>query len=254
MDMVPLNRINDLIYDFAIGNRAADTDKNDDVSYECNNIRQLNDLPNDNGYESADAGSSVSRGSMPVDTTACPDETAYQTDLGLLNARRDECEEIIEKLFMPMVHGSLKPGTCRLNARKAYLSVARKNSKTHSVTYHMHVRPIVRGKEKSKVEFGSNIDVGLVDGYAFPDQLSWDACKEGNHLMVSVELFRKGHGCYPAEIMVDRIYYNRENSGRLKELGIKLRGKPLARPSEKNRVEYDTGDRNPIGGKSGKGR
>jgi hypothetical protein len=40
-----------------------------------------------------------------------------------------------------------------------------------------------------------------------------------------------------------------ENWGRLKGLGIKLLGNPLGRPSEKNRVEYDPGDRNPIEGK-----
>ena len=46
---------------------------------------------------------------------------------------------------------------------------------------------------------------------------------------------------YPAEIMVDKIYCNRENRGRLKDLGIKHLGKLLGRPSEKNRVEYDPG-------------
>ena len=117
-----------------------------------------------------------------------------------------------------------------------------------------HVRPIVRGTEKSKVEFGSKINVSLVDGYAFLDHLSWDAYNEGNHLMESVELYRKRHGCYPAEIMVDKIYCNRENRGRLKELGIKLLGKTLVRPSEKNRVKYDPGDRNPIERKFGQAK
>ncbi len=112
-----------------------------------------------------------------------------------------------------------------------------------------HVSPIVRGKEKSKVEFGSKIKVSLVDGYAFLDHLSWDAYNEGNHLMESVELYRKRHGCYPAEIMVDKIYCNRENRGCLKEVGIKLLGKPLDRSSETNRLEYKLGDRIPINGK-----
>ncbi|NDC79044.1 MAG: DDE transposase, partial [Chitinophagia bacterium] len=49
--------------------------------------------------------------------------------------------------------------------------------------------------------------------------------------------------------MGDRIYCNREHRRKLKELGIRLLGKPLGRPSEKNRVQYDPGDRNPIEGK-----
>jgi hypothetical protein len=40
----------------------------------------------------------------------------------------------------------------------------------------------------------------------------------------------------------------------LKELGIRLLGKPLGRPSEKNRVAYDPGDRNPIEGKFGQAK
>ena len=40
----------------------------------------------------------------------------------------------------------------------------------------------------------------------------------------------------------------------LKELCIKLLGKQLGRPSEKNRVEYNPGDRNPIEGKFGQAK
>jgi IS5 family transposase len=41
------------------------------------------------------------------------------------------------------------------------------------VSIHLpHVRPIVRGKEKAKAEFGSKINVSLVEGYSFLDHLS----------------------------------------------------------------------------------
>jgi hypothetical protein len=52
------------------------------------------------------------------------------------------------------------------------------SNRTHSVPnrvvsiHQSHVRPIVRGKEKAKVEFGSKINVSLVNGYKFVDQLS----------------------------------------------------------------------------------
>ena len=93
-----------------------------------------------------------------------------------------------------------------------------------------HVRPIVRGKEKAKVEFGSKINVSLVDGYSFLDHLSWDAFNEGSYLMDSVEKYRKRHGFYPSEVLVDSIYCTRENHRKLKELGIKLTGRQLGRP------------------------
>ena len=92
----------------------------------------------------------------------------------------------------------------------------RKN-KTHTVAerivsiHQPHVRPIVRGKKKAKVEFGSKINVSLVDGYAFLDHLSWDAYNEGGYLMQSLTKYKERHGYYPAEVMGDRIYCNHEN-------------------------------------------
>ncbi len=83
------------------------------------------------------------------------------------------------------------------------------SNRTHSVPnrivsiFQSHVRPIVRGKEKAKVEFGSKINVSLVNGYGFVDHFSWDAFNEGGYLMTSVELYKKRHGFYPAEVMVD---------------------------------------------------
>ncbi len=56
--------------------------------------------------------------------------------------------------------------------------------------HHPHVRPIVRGKEKAKLEFGSKINVSLVDGYIILDHLSWDEFNEGAYLMDSVEKYR----------------------------------------------------------------
>ncbi len=117
-----------------------------------------------------------------------------------------------------------------------------------------HVKPIVWGKEMAKVEFGSKINVSLVDGYAFLDHLSWEPYSEGGYLIQSVELYKQRHGYYPAEVMGDRIYCNRENRRNLKEFGIRLVGKQLGRPSGKNKVDYDPDDRNPIEGKFGQGK
>jgi hypothetical protein len=46
-------------------------------------------------------------------------------------------------------------------------------------------------RKKSKVGFGSNINVSLVNGYGFVDHLSWDALNEGGYLMKSGEQYKK---------------------------------------------------------------
>ena len=117
-----------------------------------------------------------------------------------------------------------------------------------------HVRPIVRGKEKAKVEFGSKLNLSLVDGYSFIDHLSWDAYNEGTLLIESVNLYSERHGYLPKEILADRIYCNRENRSSLKTLGIRLIAKPLGRPPAVKLEHLRPGERNPIEGKFGQAK
>jgi len=135
-----------------------------------------------------------------------------------------------------------------------------RQKKVHSIEnrivniHQPHVRPIVRGKAKAKVEFGSKIQVSLDKGYAFLDHLSWDAFNEGILLMDSVEQYKKRNGFWPEEVLADKIYCNRENRRRLKELGIRLIAKPLGRPSAVNTERLRPGERNPIEGKFGQAK
>ena len=118
-----------------------------------------------------------------------------------------------------------------------------------------HVRPIVRGKEGKKVEFGSKLQVCLVDGFTHLDVLSWNNFNEGTSLMTSVGLYKKKYGFYPAEVLADQIYCTRENRGWLKEKNIKLMAKPLGRPSkEALQNPVSPGERNPIEGKFGQAK
>jgi transposase, IS5 family len=118
-----------------------------------------------------------------------------------------------------------------------------------------HVRPIVRGKTNAKVEFGAKINVTLANGFAFLDEISWDAFNEGTRLLKYVEQYKTRFGFYPREVLADRIYCNRENRKRLKELKIKLLAKPLGRPAAGALKEYvRPGERNPIEGKFGQGK
>ena len=117
-----------------------------------------------------------------------------------------------------------------------------------------HVRPIVRGKTNANVEFGAKIQVSLMNGYAFLDDLAWEAFNEGARLMASVEKYKVRFGYYPEEVLVDKIYCNRFNRAALKELGIKLRAKPLGRPKAVDVEHVRPGERNPIEGKFGQAK
>lgn len=118
-----------------------------------------------------------------------------------------------------------------------------------------HVRPIVRGKDKAKVEFGSKLQVSLVGGFAFIDRLNWEAFNEGQCLMGSVEGYKRRFGYYPREVLADQIYCNRENRRWMKDKGIRLAAKPLGRPTAGAvAVHLRPGERNPIEGKFGQGK
>jgi hypothetical protein len=133
------------------------------------------------------------------------------------------------------------------------------DSRIHQVEHRIvslhqpHVRPIVRGKANAKTEFGSKINVSLIDGISYLDEISWDAFNEGSHLMIYIENFRKRFGYYPAEVLVDQIYCTRANRSALKLLGIRLIAKPLGRPPAVP-IHVRPGERNPIEGKFGQAK
>ena len=133
------------------------------------------------------------------------------------------------------------------------------DSKSHSVEdrivsiHQPHVRPIVRGKSQAKVEFGAKIHVSIIDGISFLDELSWDAFNEGSHMMDYVERYHDRFGCYPRELLADKIYCTRANRAALKEKGIKLLAKPLGRPSAVLK-HVSPGERNPVEGKFGQAK
>jgi len=131
--------------------------------------------------------------------------------------------------------------------------------KTHSVEHRIvsihqpHVRPIVRGKTNANVEFGAKIQVSLMGGYAFLEDLSWEAFNEGTRLMKTVEQYKARLGYYPKEVLVDKIYCTRENRKQLKALQIALVAKPLGRPTAM-KIHIRPGERNPIEGKFGQAK
>ncbi|NEZ56884.1 IS5 family transposase [Adonisia turfae] len=94
-----------------------------------------------------------------------------------------------------------------------------------------HVRPIVRGKAGTPVEFGAKFAMSCVAGYVFLDRLSWDNFNESEDLIPQIERFRARTGHYPASVHADQIYRTRDNLRWCKQHGIRLSGPPLGRPS-----------------------
>jgi hypothetical protein len=93
-----------------------------------------------------------------------------------------------------------------------------------------HIRPIVRGKAGSSVEFGAKLSASCFDGYVFLDHISWDNFNESGDLKTQVEAFKEYTGYYPESVHVDKIYRTRENRAWCKERGIRISGPPLERP------------------------
>jgi transposase, IS5 family len=123
-----------------------------------------------------------------------------------------------------------------------------------------HVRPMVRGKARTNVEFGAKVAISLVNGYVRMEHLSWDGFHEGQTLKDAVDAYHARYGCYPEAVLADRAYRNRENLRYCKERGIRLSGPPLGRPSQAERAEQakverqDAAERNAIEGKFGEGK
>jgi IS5 family transposase len=129
-----------------------------------------------------------------------------------------------------------------------------------------HIRPIVRGKAKSKVEFGAKVSVSLVDGFSFVDRIDWGNYNESGDLIGQIKNYRKRFGFNPESVHADQIYRNRENRRYCKALGIRLSGLPLGRPKkvtaenaeqlkqQKQQFRQDEIDRIAIEGKFGQGK
>ena len=112
------------------------------------------------------------------------------------------------------------------------------------------IRPIVRGKLNSAVEFGVKLDISIdSDGYARIEKTSFDAYNESACLKDAIERFKERVGHYPERVLADQIYRTRENRSFCKEKGIRLSGPKLGRPNPTTvktdkKVEYqDNTDR-----------
>jgi len=101
-----------------------------------------------------------------------------------------------------------------------------------------YIRPIVRGKAVSPVEFGAKFDLSLDEnGLGRIEKLSFDAYNESEVLIDAIEKYRDRTGRYPERALADKIYRNRSNLRYCKEHGIRLSGPSLGRPKKDPRAD-----------------
>lgn len=285
-------------------------------------------IPKDEKHEQSTEKKKSNKGKMQMDATITDANIKHPTDLNLVNESREITEKLIDK-FAKLLELKQKPRTYRRNARKAYLNLAKKKSKSikeikkgvkqqlnylsrnlkhihkildtnkdslqllnkkeykyflvvqehyrqqkqmsdnktssvqnRIVSIHQpHVRPMVRGKDGKKVEFGAKINISLLNGYGRIDQQNFEAFNEGKYLKEQVEKYKKLRGYYPEVVQTDDIYMTRENRNYLKENGIRHTGKPLGRKPkiemnryQKAKLKFERNQRNQIEGKFGQGK
>ncbi len=88
------------------------------------------------------------------------------------------------------------------------------------------LRPIVRGKAKTPVEFGAKLDLGLdSEGHGRIEKISFEPYNESTCLIEAVE-----------RVLADQIYRTRDNRKYCREPGIRLSGPRFGRPGADAKV------------------
>ena len=118
------------------------------------------------------------------------------------------------------------------------------DNRTHSVGNRIvsidqpYIRPVVRGKARTPVEFGAKYDVSIDgDGHARLEKVSFDPYNESGVLIGAIERYRERNGHYPSRVLVDKIYRTRDNLRFCSENGIEVSGPGLGRPPKEPRTE-----------------
>ena len=119
-----------------------------------------------------------------------------------------------------------------------------------------HVRPIKRGKQGRKVEFGSKLGIAVMDGFTKVGTLSWNAYNEASDLIPHVQAYKELYGYYPDLVQVDKIYGTHENRNWCKTRKIRMTvtdigpSKKLS-PYQKHKKRKEYSERNAVEGKIG---
>ena len=83
-----------------------------------------------------------------------------------------------------------------------------------------YIRPVVRGKENKRVEFGAKVNNIQIDGISFIEHHSFEVFNEGVRLKKCIEYQQELTGVEVARVGADTIYANNENRRFCTENGI----------------------------------
>ena len=129
-----------------------------------------------------DSSKTEHKGRVIMDATACPQDIAYPTDLNLLSDAREKLEELIDKVYNPILHDK-KPRTYRKIARKNYLKTAQKKNKSRKVI-RKAIREQLNYVSRNIKSIGTLLDRYKEDKLPFPLNP-----KEQNYLFVVQTLY-----------------------------------------------------------------
>lgn len=101
-----------------------------------------------------------------------------------------------------------------------------------------YIRPIVRGKEIKKVEFGAKVHKLQIDGISFIEHLSFDAFNEGTRFKETIYLAQDYMKTQTKVVGADGIYATNANRNYATEKKIKTDFKRKGRPS-KHKEHFD---------------
>lgn len=118
-----------------------------------------------------------------------------------------------------------------------------------------YIRPIVRGKARTAVEFGSKLNVMIDQGLIRLVRLGWSNFYEGDDLQIAAEYYKRENGRWPSTILADKSYQTKDNRNWCEARNIRLNGYGRGRPSNTEdrdtQMLADSAKRNEVEGKFG---
>ena len=126
----------------------------------------------------------ANHGTLIVDASVAPQDIKYPTDLDLLNACRENTEQIIDELYV-VERGKRKPRTYRKIARNDYLATARKKKKSKKI-----LRQSIR-KQLNYVKRNIKIIHRLLDSTT-----QWSSFRSMRNFWIIQEIYRQQQEMY----------------------------------------------------------
>lgn len=145
----------------------------------------------------------------------------------LLTAREKACLETVTKMYRQQKK-HFQSGNRRESVPDRIVSLSKP-----------YLRPIVRGKEVKRVEFGAKANSIQVDGLSFIDRLSFNAYGEGTRLKHCLQLHRRLFGVEAKKVGGDASYAGSDNREHCREKGdtdlVREKGKAVRRTRQGGR-------------------